>query len=373
MYQGNYCPKKRKEKRPEDFHKTHKMDLLPGDNLITGIHKRKCPGYKKTVSCFLNKISRVFWLECGAGANSAMQYPWGYLPDRTLWIRHGLWDMNSGTGFIGYGSMGSMIVQALLDKKCLEPRHVIISTRHPAALTALLDKYPSVQVAENNLALVRECNRVVLCTRPLDTVHVLSEIAGDLQVDTHLVSIATCLPIEQIARFFPGPITRVVPSLIGEMSSGITLLCHNAAVPRRAAQECEALFSALGNVVVIDEENFEVATDLTSCGPALIAVLIEEFARAAVRHSTLSPEQARALAVSTLSGSAQLLDEQGYTLEMILRRVATPGGITEEGVKQLQSEMPAVYNTLIQRTLAKHEMRKTDVRTEADRLLDQRP
>lgn len=277
--------------------------------------------------------------------------------------------MSAGTGFIGYGSMGSMIARGLLEKKCISPENVLISTRHPAVLAELLDKYPDVRIAENNCTLVRQCSRVLLCTKPLDTVRVLSEISGDLQADTHLVSIAACLPMEQIARFFPGPVTRVVPSLTGEMSSGVTLLCHNAAVSRKAAQEVEDLFSALGNVVVIDEENFDVATDLTSCGPALIAVLIEEFARAAVRHSTLSPEQSRALAVSTLSGTARLLDEQGYPVETILRRVATPGGITEEGVKQLQSDMPRVYDTLIQRTLGKYGLRKTDVRAEADRLL----
>jgi len=263
-----------------------------------------------------------------------------------------------------------MIVRGLLDNNYLEPKNVFISTRHPAALSRLLAKNPSVQVVENNRALVRECNRILLCTKPLDAVHVLSEISGDLHPETHLISIAACLPIEQIARFFSGGITRVVPSLTGEMHAGVTLLCHNAAVSRHAAQEVEELFSALGNVVVIDEENFDVATDLTSCGPALIAVLIEEFARAAVRYSTLSPEQARALAVSTLSGTARLLDEQGFPTETILRRVATPGGITEEGVKQLQSDMPRVYDMLIQRTLVKYTMRKTDVSAEADRLLD---
>ncbi len=262
-----------------------------------------------------------------------------------------------------------MIVRGLLDKKFLEPEDVRVSTRHPAALTSLFEKYPSVQVAENNCTLVRQCSRVLLCTKPLDTIRVLSEISGDLQEDTHLVSIAACLPMEQIARFFPGPVTRVVPSLTGEMSSGVTLLCHNAAVTQSAAKETDDLFRALGNVVVIDEENIDVATDLTSCGPALIAVLIDEFARAAVRHSTLSEEQAHLLAVSTLSGTARLLDEQGYPVETILRRVATPGGITEEGVKQLQSDMPRVYDTLIQRTLAKYGLRKTDVRAEADRLL----
>ena len=281
--------------------------------------------------------------------------------------------MNTRTGFIGYGSMGRMIVQGLLDNKCLLPENVIISTRHPADLTALCEKYPLVLVAESNCALVRECNCVLLCTKPLDAVHVLSEISCDLKPDTHLVSIAACLPLEQIARFFSGAITRVVPSLTGEMQAGVTLLCHNARVSPKAAQEIEVLFSALGTVVVIDEENIDVATDLTSCGPALIAVLIEEFARAAVRHSTLSPEQARALAISTLSGTARLLDEQGSLTETILRRVPTPGGITEEGVQQIRSDMPRVYDTLIQRTLAKYELRKADVSAEADRLLDQGP
>ena len=281
--------------------------------------------------------------------------------------------MNTRTGFIGYGSMGSMIVQGLLDKACLQPCNVLVSTRHPASLTPLIDKYPFVKVAKNNRALVRECNRVFLCTKPLDAVHVLSEIAGDLNPDTHLVSIAACLPIEQIARFFPGAITRVVPSLTAEMNSGVTLLCHNSGVSPGAAQEIEALFGALGNVMVIDEGNFEVGTDLTSCGPALIAVLIEEFARAAARTSTLTLEQARALVIPTLSGTARLLDERGFTIETILRRVATPGGITEEGAKLLQSEMPGVYDTLIQQTLTKHGLVKTTVRNEADRLLDRKP
>jgi len=60
-------------------------------------------------------------------------------------------------------------------------------------------------------------------------------------------------------------------------------------------------------------------------------------------------------------------------METILCRVATPGGITEEGAQLLGSEMPSVYDTLIKRTLAKHGMVKTNVRKEADRLLDQKP
>lgn len=281
--------------------------------------------------------------------------------------------MNSRTGIIGYGSMGSMIVQGLLDKKFLQPENVLINTRNPADLKELLGKYPSVQVAGNNRTIVRECNRVLLCTKPLDAVHVLSEIAGDIKPDTHLVSIVSCLPLQQVARFFSGGVTRVVPSLTGEMGLGVSLVCHNAAVSCKAAKEIEELFHVFGNVVVINEDNFEVASDLTSCGPALIAVLIEEFARAAARAGSLSQEQARELIIPTLSGTARLLDERGYSGDEILSRVATPGGITEESAQLLRSEMPFVYDTLIKRTFAKHGLVKTKVRNEADRLLDQEP
>jgi pyrroline-5-carboxylate reductase len=82
--------------------------------------------------------------------------------------------MNTRTGFFGYGSIGSKIVRGLLDNNYPEPENVFISTRHPVALTQLPAKNPSVQIAENNLALVRECNRILLCTKPLDAVHVLS-------------------------------------------------------------------------------------------------------------------------------------------------------------------------------------------------------
>ena len=157
--------------------------------------------------------------------------------------------------------------------------------QHPATLAALTKKYPSVHIAESNHSLARECNRVLLCTKPLDAVRALSEIYGDLRADTHLVSIVACLPLGQIARFFPGSVTRVVPSLTGEMQAGVTLLCHNEKVSRKAAHEIEELISALGTVVVINEEDIDVATDLTSCGPALITVLMEEFARAAVRQA----------------------------------------------------------------------------------------
>ncbi len=59
------------------------------------------------------------------------------------------------------------------------------------------------------------------------------------------------------------------------------------------------------------------------------------------------------MAMTTFAGTSRLLEE-GHEVSEVIRRVATPGGITEEGVKVLRSELPPVFDHLFAQTLAKH-------------------
>jgi len=59
------------------------------------------------------------------------------------------------------------------------------------------------------------------------------------------------------------------------------------------------------------------------------------------------------MAFSTLYGTALLIN-QGMTAEEIKKRVATPGGITEEGKKLLRAKLPPVFDHLYDCTLTKH-------------------
>jgi pyrroline-5-carboxylate reductase len=60
------------------------------------------------------------------------------------------------------------------------------------------------------------------------------------------------------------------------------------------------------------------------------------------------------MVISTLYGTAKLLERNMGFREMI-ERVATKGGITEEGVKALDVGLPAVFDKAFTDTLAKHE------------------
>jgi len=259
-----------------------------------------------------------------------------------------------------------MIVEGLLGAGVLAPDQTAVSTRTHAKLVRLREQYPQVRIAPGNRELARISRTIFICTKPLETIRVLAEIQSDIRPDTHLVSIAAGVPVEVISRFFPGKITRIIPSLTSVTRSGVNLVCHTPGVPEADARRIETLFSAVGSVARIREDQFEAAADLTSCGPALLATLLEEFSRGAARHSSLTEQEAWALAVSTLSGTARLLDEHRLPAAEVLRRVATPGGITEEGAALLRTDMPGVFDRLFERTLAKHDSLKGSVRREME-------
>ncbi len=59
------------------------------------------------------------------------------------------------------------------------------------------------------------------------------------------------------------------------------------------------------------------------------------------------------LVKETLAGTVELLANDGCGFSEIVERVATKGGITEEGVKVIKREIPAMYDDLLEATSVK--------------------
>jgi len=258
-------------------------------------------------------------------------------------------------GFIGYGSMGSMLVDGLISSNHIRPDQLIVFTPSPQKLTNLKERYPDIGVAVNNMEIVEKSDVVVICVKPLSVKAVLEEVKEALTEDKHLVSIAACVTIDNLESVFKGKITKVIPSLTSEVKQGISLMCHNRIVGQDDAKIVETLFEAISTVKLIKEENFAAGADLTSCAPGLFAAIFREFVEAGVRHSTLTRAECEQMVVATLYGTAEIFCQQNMGFEQMVERVATKGGITEEGVKVLKAKLPGVFNDVFHHTLAKHE------------------
>jgi pyrroline-5-carboxylate reductase len=271
-------------------------------------------------------------------------------------------------GFIGYGSMGSMLVNGFLTAEVIAPEEMVISNRSITKLETLTDQWKGITVSSDNRSVARESNLLFLCVKPLEVLPVLQEIKSDLKISTHLISIAACVTIHDIENQFPGPVTKIIPSLTSEVKEGISLLCHNAEVSEDRKKRLENLLGAISKVIQIKETDFEAAADLTSCAPGLFAAIFENFVQAGLRHSEIPPDVAHQMVVATLFGTAKLMAKKGIGFLDMIQRVATKGGITEEGVKVLNTHLPAVFDEVFHKTLSKHDFVKDMIKQLKDNL-----
>jgi pyrroline-5-carboxylate reductase len=258
--------------------------------------------------------------------------------------------------------MGSMIINGLLDVNAVKIEDIIISSRTKSKLNGLILKYPQIKIAENNISLAKASDKIFLFVNTGEVKNVIGEIKDHISHDIHIIHISAGLSLDLLETIFSGKISRIIPSLTSEVGEGVSLICHNKNVTESEKNFVEDLFGFISSIKVISEDDFEVGSDLTSCAPAFMAYMMMSFARSGTEKSNLSPGEAEDMVIKTLYGTAKLLVEKEMSFEEVISRVATKGGITEEGIKLLEKELPPVFIDLFEKTLNKHEKVKANLK-----------
>jgi pyrroline-5-carboxylate reductase len=180
-------------------------------------------------------------------------------------------------GFIGFGSMGSMLINGFIESGVLLPDQIIVASRTKDKLKVLSQKWAQIFIADDNMIVAQHSDILFLCVKPLEIIPLLYEIKEHISENCHLVSIAACVKIANLEAIYQGEITKVIPSVTSEVKEGTSLFCHNALVSHESASILETMFQGIGRVEIIKEDDFEVAADLTSCAPGMIAAIFQNF------------------------------------------------------------------------------------------------
>lgn len=258
-------------------------------------------------------------------------------------------------GFIGAGSMGSLLAGAFIEAGALDPANITVSSRSPSKVAALARRFPGLQAAGSNMETAREADLLFLCVKPGDFKAVLADIAPVVTGRQIVISITSPVTIAQLEARLPCKIVKIIPSIVNAARSGATLVMWGTRLEPEDRATLTALFGHISRPVEIREEDVRAASDLSSCGPAFFAYLLEEFMDAAVRHSGISPEKAALLASEMLLGTAKLLTEKAFTVQAIQARVSVPGGITAAAMEVLKARVQGAFPALFQVTRAKFE------------------
>jgi len=256
-------------------------------------------------------------------------------------------------GFIGIGTMGSMLIEAFLQAGAFRPENVFIHNRTPQKAQAVAEKHPGVTVAESNAAVAVHAELLFLCIKPLEFHSVLEEIAPHLTPSKTVVVIASPVQLRHLAERIPSKLIKFIPSLTNLAHSGACLLTFHPRISADERAQWLQLFASIGTPVEITETYTRIASDLSSCGPAFLSLILTQMVDAATEETGLPRPLAEKLAIQMLGGTAQLLLEEGLSLEEIQRRIAVPGGITQQGLHLLADQMAGVFHRLFRTTQAK--------------------
>jgi len=262
---------------------------------------------------------------------------------------------------LGLGHMGTMIATKILESRTVTTNDIIIKTSSSIKAERLRDLYPGTTFTDSNQFAVQQAETIIVCCKPHQISTILDEISIMCSHNKHIISIAACVSIEDILEKINCQVSRIMPTILSEINEGITLFCHHASVNEANRQFSENLFSSFSRPYIVSQDNFETAADLTSCGPGFFSAIITEFINAVSRNSTISSEAIEEMMGKTLYGFSKLASNLSYS--DIISRVATKGGITEEGNKTLFKNLPQTFDELLNATLYKRNEIKKGIRT----------
>lgn len=258
-------------------------------------------------------------------------------------------------GFIGYGHMASSMFETFLSKKTFKASQVIISeTKERVELLKKDPRNSPFTIVSDNKFAAKNSDLLFLCIKPLAVPDVLAEIKDYLDINKHhIISIAACVEIGVIEKFFNGKITRTLPTVTSESGYGTTLLTHNKKVSPSSALEIETILSSLGDLEKIKEEDYASAVNITSSAPGILAAIFDIYSQSAVKNTSIPKANADKMLLKTIFGTIKMIWENNISFNDLADKVATKGGITEASLNVIQTKLPSVFDSAVERAIEK--------------------
>ncbi len=177
---------------------------------------------------------------------------------------------------------------------------------------------------------------VMLGFKPQKLDGVVPGLEPHVGADTLLVSMLAGVTAATLHIRFPRAraIVRVMPNLPVAHRQGVTAL-YGVDADADTRHSVETLMAALGLAPwCAEERHFSAIGAVAGSGPAYVARFADALA-AGGEGLGLDPALARAIAVQTLVGTAAIAASGDETMAGLARRVASPGGTTEQGLAVL--------------------------------------
>jgi pyrroline-5-carboxylate reductase len=260
------------------------------------------------------------------------------------------------TWFVGCGNMGGAILDGWrLGGLDLAPVTVIRpsgkAVEDARVVTSLAEAGSAPKIA-------------VLAFKPQKLDEIAPQLRQHLSARTVVVSLLAGVEAASLRQRFPGvgAIARASTNLPVAVRRGIIGL-YSPDADGPAQTDLNNLFSALGYTMwMADEQKLAALGSVSGAGPAYVARFVAALAKAGVKRG-LTEQIASTIALETVLGTAWMAATDKESMQSVAKRVASPSGTTEAGLKVLDGD--DAMDALVERTIEAAARRGVELAEEA--------
>ena len=240
--------------------------------------------------------------------------------------------------FIGGGNMAQALISGLVS--CgVKPSLITVADPSSEAREQLAAKgLNTVDPTADAKAAVIDADIVVLAVKPQVMKAVVSSFADVLDKQL-VISVAAGLSTALLSNMLGGysNIVRAMPNTPAMIQMGATGLYGTDDISAEQKQLATAVMQASGLVMWVDnEEHMHAVTAVSGSAPAYMFYFIEAMIDGAVALG-LDKEQASALAMQTMLGSAKMALGSEDAPSELRRKVTSPNGTTQAAIESMQA------------------------------------
>lgn len=269
------------------------------------------------------------------------------------------------TGFIGGGNMAQAIISGMLANSAPEglpassgfnAADLIVSDKAPERLNHLHTRY-GVMTTDDNREVTSSSGVIILAVKPQNIGEVLSDIKNSITEEHLIISIAAGIRLEYLSGVMGiERVVRVMPNTPALIREGMSVISPMPGLKREDIELTKGIFSAVGKVLELGEEQMDAVTALSGSGPAFFAYFIESMIEAGILLG-IDADDALALTLQTASGTVKML-ESGQSPAELRKMVTSPGGTTAAGLSSMQEN---AFNAAVKAALKSAALRSAEL------------